>query len=84
MSGLLCNKAVGTASIQDVVISLTVLSNARSRQILTYSQWAASLANLAFSSGVLEDDSGEWTDNRPKSPCKLKYNGDKALENRNK
>lgn len=58
--GTLSQYKVGTSSIQDVVTSLTTLSNARSQLIATKNQWAASLANLAFSVGVLQSDGGRW------------------------
>jgi outer membrane protein len=77
--GMLSQYKVGTAAIQDVVTALTTLSNARSQQILTRAQWAASLANLAFSVGVLEDDGGIWMDKPPKKLYQVKYNDDKKL-----
>lgn len=74
--GMLSQYRVGTVAIQDVVTSLTTLSNARAQEIATRSQWAASLANLAFSVGVLEDDGGIWMDKPPKKLYQLKYNDD--------
>jgi outer membrane protein len=58
--GFIIQYKTGTASILDVLTALTNLSNARSQQVLTRTQWAASLANLAFSVGVLEDTGGQW------------------------
>lgn len=64
--GFVIQYKTGTASILDVLTALTALSNARSQLILTRTQWAASLANLAFSVGVLEDTGGEWKEAPPK------------------
>lgn len=58
--GFIIQYKTGTASILDVLAALTNLSNARSQKVLTRTQWAASLANLAFSVGVLEEDGGHW------------------------
>lgn len=58
--GFIVQYRTGTASILDVLASLTTLSNARSQRIVIQTQWAGSLANLAFSVGVLHDTSGQW------------------------
>jgi outer membrane protein len=71
--GMLSQYKVGTASIIDVLTALTTLSNARAQLIMVRTQWAASLANLAFSVGILGDDSGTWMDAPPKNLSKLKY-----------
>jgi outer membrane protein TolC len=63
--GFLAQYKVGTASIIDVLNSLTVLSNARAQVIVNRTQWAASLANLAFSVGLLEDTSGHFMERPP-------------------
>ena len=64
---------VGSSSMLDVVNSLTILSNARAQQIATRTQWAYSLANLAFSVGILTEDSGMWMDGPPKRLYDIKY-----------
>ena len=58
--GYVVQYKTGTASILDVLNALTTLSNARAQQVVTRTQWASSLANLAFSVGVLQDTSGSW------------------------
>lgn len=58
--GISSQYKVGTSSMIDVLSSLTTLSNARAQQAVARGQWAAALANLAFSVGILEDDSGGW------------------------
>lgn len=63
--GFVVQYKTGTASILEVLNALTLLSNARSQQILTRTQWASSLANLAFSVGVLEDTGGQWLEAPP-------------------
>lgn len=63
--GFVIQYKTGTASILDVLNSLTVLSNARAQEVLIRTQWAASLANLAFSVGVLDDNSGKWQEAPP-------------------
>ena len=65
--GYVVQYKTGTSSILDVLNALTSLSNARSQLIVIRTQWAASLANLAFSVGVLEDSSGHWREAPPKS-----------------
>jgi len=60
--GLLLQYKTGTSSILDVLTALTTLSNARAQLVVTRTQWAASLANLAFSVGILGDTSGYWGD----------------------
>ncbi len=73
-SGLLSQYRVGTSSIVDVLSFLTILSNARAQLISVKTQWAAALANLAFSVGVLEENSGTWMDGPPKNLYQLQYN----------
>ncbi len=75
--GYLSQYKVGSASILDVLNSLTILSNARAQQIATRTQWAYSLANLAFSVGTLGDDSGNWEEKPPEILYKLKYKDNK-------
>lgn len=58
--GFVLQYRTGTASITDVLTALTALSNARAQLVLIRSQWAGSLANLAFSVGVLDENSGEF------------------------
>lgn len=77
--GMLAQYKVGTSSILDVLNSLTTLSNARYQDILARFQWAYSLTNLAFSVGVLEDNSGGWIDD---PPSKL-YKGIKVSDENN-
>jgi len=69
--GYIVQYKTGTASLLDVLSALTALSNARAQQVLTRTQWAASLANLSFSVGVLEDTSGIWEKSPPKDLYKL-------------
>lgn len=69
--GLLGQYKAGTSSILDVLNALTSLSNARAQQIVIRTQWASSLANLAFSVGVLEDTSGHWQESPPKELYQL-------------
>ncbi len=71
--GMVSQYKVGTASMQDVVTSLTTLSNARAQQVITRTQWAAALANLAFSVGILNDNSGTWKNAPPQSLYRLNY-----------
>jgi outer membrane protein len=75
--GYIVEYRTGTASILDVLNALTVLSNARAQLILLRTQWAASLANLAFSVGILEDNSGEWKDRPPKKLEQVPYHDEK-------
>lgn len=58
--GYVVQYKTGTSSILDVLNSLTALSNARAQAIITRTQWAISLANLAFSVGILDDTCGMW------------------------
>lgn len=75
--GFLAQYKVGTASIIDVVTSLTTLSNARVQKINARTQWVLSLANLAFSVGILEDTSGEWMKAPPEELYKIEYKDNK-------
>ncbi len=59
--GYLAQYKVGTASLLDAVNALTILSNARAQRVVIRTQWAASLANLAFAAGILTDDKGDWS-----------------------
>lgn len=63
--GFVVQYKTGTASILDVLTALTTLSNARSQQVVTRTQWASALANLAFSVGTLEECSGHWQQSPP-------------------
>jgi len=63
--GVLVQYKTGTSSFLDVITAETVLNNARAQLVLTRTQWAASLANLAFSVGVLNDTGGRWQDGPP-------------------
>lgn len=58
--GYLVQYKVGTASVLNLLNALTTLSSARAQLVITRTQWAASLANLAFAVGILEEDSGSW------------------------
>lgn len=69
--GFVIQYKTGTASILDVLTALTALSNARAQQVLTRTQWAASLANLSFSVGSLTDTGGEWKMAPPKELYQL-------------
>ncbi len=69
--GLLVQYKMGVSSILDVLTSLTVLSNARAQVVVTRTQWAAALANLAFSVGILEDGSPHWENAPPNKLYKL-------------
>ncbi len=69
--GFVIQYKTGTASILDIMTSLTTLSNARAQEILTRTQWASALANLAFSVGVLTDTSGHWERSPPKELYQL-------------
>lgn len=71
--GMLSQYKVGASSILDVVNSLTTLSNARAQEITTRTQWAAGLANLAFSVGILTDDSGDWRKGPPDNFYRLNF-----------
>ncbi|MEI8124127.1 MAG: TolC family protein [Parachlamydiaceae bacterium] len=75
--GYLSQYKVGTASILDVLNALTTLSNARAQLIVTRTQWAASLANLAFSVGVLDETKGHWRETPPKELFNIPFK-DKA------
>jgi outer membrane protein len=74
--GYVVQYKTGTATILDVLTSLTALSNARYQLVLTRTQWASGLANLAFSVGVLEDVSGRWIKSPPKKFSELLIEGD--------
>jgi outer membrane protein len=65
--GYVVQYKTGTSSILDVLNSLTALSNARAQAIITRTQWAISLANLAFSVGILDDTSGMWKKDPPEN-----------------
>ncbi len=68
--GFLAQYKVGTASIVDMLTALTTLSTARGQLVLTRTQWAASLANLAFAVGILEDTSASWQATPPEKQIK--------------
>lgn len=69
--GYVIQYKTGTASILDVLTALTALSNARAQEILMRTQWAAALANLSFSIGMLEDTGGQWKQSPPKQLYEL-------------
>jgi outer membrane protein TolC len=69
--GTLSKYKVGAGSILDALALLTTLSNARAQKIAARTQWASSLANLAFSVGVLAEDSGTWMSKPPKNLSKI-------------
>lgn len=79
--GFVVQYKTGTASILDVLNALTTLSNARSQQVLVRTQWAAALANLAFSVGILEDTGGQWRDSPPKQLSEIPIVDNKGNEN---
>jgi outer membrane protein TolC len=58
--GFVVQYRTGTATITDMLTALTALTNARAQEILTRTQWASALANLAFSVGVLDENGGEF------------------------
>ncbi len=74
--GMQSQYKVGTASITDVLTALTTLSNARAQLVMNRTQWAASLANLAFAVGVLEDTAGQWQEKPPAKLYEVKYEDD--------
>lgn len=74
--GFVVQYRTGTASITDMLTALTTLSNARAQEVLTRTQWASSLANLAFSVGVLEEDSGEFKKEPPKELSQIPIRDD--------
>jgi outer membrane protein len=65
--GFVIQYKTGASSMLDLLNALTALSNARSQEVLTRTQWAASLASLAFAVGALEDHSGLWEKAPPKA-----------------
>lgn len=79
--GFIVQYRTGTASILDVLTALTVLSNARSQRIVIRTQWAGSLANLAFSVGVLYDTSGHWQDVPPEQLSEIPTKDDNVRDN---
>lgn len=76
--GMLSQYKVGTSSIIDVLNALTTLSNARAQKVINKVQWAASLANLSFAVGVLEETSGGWQDEPPQRLYNLRYTNKKS------
>lgn len=79
--GFVIQYRTGTASILDVLNALTILSNARSQVIVTRAQWAGGLANLAYSVGILQDNSGQWKKTPPEKLYKLPIRDDNATPN---
>lgn len=79
--GFVVQYKTGVSSITDVLTALTALSNARSQQVLTRTQWASSLANLAFSVGVLDENGGEFKQNPPKELYQIQIKDDNESEN---
>jgi len=76
--GFIAQYKTGTASILDVLTALTTLSNARAQLVLIRTQWATSLANLAFSVGILKDTGGQWKKNPTEQLNKLPIRDDNA------
>lgn len=74
--GYVVQYKTGTSSILDVLNALTTLSNARAQVVLTRTQWATSLANLAFSVGILDDTSGTWKKTPPKNLTEIPIKGE--------
>jgi outer membrane protein len=74
--GFVVQYKTGTASVTDMLNSLTVLSNARAQEVVNRTQWASSLANLAFSVGVLTDNSGEFREVKPKKTSQTSIRND--------
>jgi len=62
----------------DVLTALTALSNARAQLVLIRTQWAQSLANLAFSVGILHETSGVFKKDPPTQLSNLPINDDQA------
>lgn len=71
--GYLAQYKSGTSNLIDVSNSLTILSNARAQKVITRTQWASSLANLAFSVGILEDNSAGWREGPPSCYSKIPF-----------
>jgi outer membrane protein TolC len=82
--GYVIQYKTGTASILDMLNALTLLSNARSQLVVVRTQWAVSLANLAFSVGILEDNSGTWRKAPPKELSQLPIEDNKEEEDEQK
>ncbi len=74
--GYIIQYKTGTSSILDVLTALTSLANARAQLVLTRTQWATALANLAFSVGVLHETSGYWKKDPPKQLYQLPLRDD--------
>jgi len=74
--GYVLQYKTGSASILDVLNALTALSNARAQEVVTRTQWAASLANLAFAVGALDDTGGVWKKAPPKELYELPIRDD--------
>ncbi len=82
--GFVLQYKTGTSSILDVLTSLTTLMNARAQLISTRTQWAGALANLAFATGVLFDNSGNWQKNPPKKFSQLSIQNDASKNEDNR
>lgn len=78
--GFVIQYKTGTASILDVLTSLTTLSSARAQLVLIRTQWASALANLAYSVGVLKDTGGEWIKEPPKKLSQLPIRDDNGTK----
>lgn len=74
--GFVVQYRTGTATITDMLTALTALSNARAQEVLIRTQWAASLANLAFSVGILDENSGEFKKNPTKKLSQIPIRDD--------
>lgn len=78
--GFVVQYKTGTASILDVLNALTALSNARAQQVVVRTQWAAALANLAFSVGVLTESGGQWEKAPPKQLYQIPIRDDNVAK----
>jgi len=79
-NGFLSQYKVGTSSIIDVLNSLTTLSSARAQVVIARTNWASSLANLAFSVGMLGALDSKWVSGPPKDLYKLPITDDQKTE----
>lgn len=78
--GFVVQYRTGTATITDMLNALTALSNARAQEVLNRTQWASSLANLAFSVGVLTENSGEFRSGPPKELSEIPSKDDNVYK----
>lgn len=71
--GYLAQYKVGTSSLLDVINALITMSNSRAQLVITRTQWATSLANLAFSVGILEENAAGWREGPPDRLTTIKF-----------